>query len=327
MPRFSMRRRISVLAFAIAASGAYFSAQAENFPDHPIRLVVAYAPGGATDTVGRMLAHEMSASLGRGIVLENRAGGGTLVGTEYVRRSAADGYTLLFGTNAFVITPLLHDTATYDPVKDFQPVGQATEQSLGILVTPRLKIHTVQEFIAYAKAHPGKVNFASSGVGSAQHLAGEAFAKAAGIKMMHVPYKGTGPAMIDLLAGRVDVMFSSLVGNMKYVEDGRLDLIGTTGLRRSPATPKVPTVDESGLKGFQAHTWQGILAPAGTPAAVVAKLHDALVQAGKSPKISDALAKQGMEVHVTTPAQFHDLLVTESAQYKDELKHTQGALQ
>jgi len=327
-PSSFARRRFAALAFAFAAAGTVAApAAAQNFPTHPLRMVVAYAPGGATDIVGRMFAQEMSEILGQSVVLENRAGGGTLVGTESVRRSAPDGYTLLFGTNAFVITPLLHDTKTYDPVADFQPIGQATVQSLGILVTPGLKLRTVKEFIEYAKANPGKINFASSGNGSAQHLAGEAFAKAAGIKMVHVPYKGTGPAMADLLAGRVDVMFSSLVGNMEHVAEGRLVLIATTGLSRSPATPNVPTVDESGLKGFQAETWQAILAPAGTPGPVVQRLNEALVKAGKSPKIIQTLAAQGMEVRTTSAEELRQLLVRDTTQYKALLQETKNTLQ
>lgn len=323
-PSSFARRRFAALAFAFAAAGTVAApAAAQNFPTHPLRMVVAYAPGGATDIVGRMFAQEMSEILGQSVVLENRAGGGTLVGTESVRRSAPDGYTLLFGTNAFVITPLLHDTKTYDPVADFQPIGQATVQSLGILVTPGLKLRTVKEFIEYAKANPGKINFASSGNGSAQHLAGEAFAKAAGIKMVHVPYKGTGPAMADLLAGRVDVMFSSLVGNMEHVNEGRLHLLATTGARRSPATPNVPTVAESGLKDFEALTWQGIIAPLNTPPEVVQRLNAALLKAARSPKIVETLAAQGMEIRTSSPAEMRELMRKDSERYQELLKRTQ----
>lgn len=313
----------------LLAGAAMLSQQvkAQAFPSHPIRMVVAYAPGGATDIVGRMLAQEMSADLGQTVVLENRAGGGTLVGTDSVRRSPADGYTLLFGTNAFVITPLLHDKPTYDPVKDFQPVSLTTVQSLGILVTPKLNLRTVQDLIAYARANPGKVNFASSGNGSAQHLAGEAFRTAAKIEMVHVPYKGTGPAMTDLLAGRVDVMFSSLVGNMEHVNEGRLNLVATTGAKRNPATPSVPTVAESGLPGFEAGTWQAVLAPAGTPAPVVERLNAAIAKAAKSPRIVETLAAQGMEVRTSSPDALRDMLKKDSGEYQVLLKHTKTTLQ
>ena len=316
-------------AVVVLAGAAVFSrqVQAQAFPSHPIRMVVAYAPGGATDIVGRMLAQEMSADLGQTVVLENRAGGGTLVGTDSVRRAPADGYTLLFGTNAFVITPLLHDKPTYDPVKDFQPVSLTTVQSLGILVTPKLNLRTVQDLIAYAKANPGKVNFASSGNGSAQHLAGEAFRTAAKIEMVHVPYKGTGPAMTDLLAGRVDVMFSSLVGNMEHVNEGRLNLVATTGAKRNPATPNVPTVAESGLPGYEAGTWQAVLAPAGTPAPVVERLNAAIAKAAKSPRIVETLAAQGMEVRTSSPDALRDMLKKDSGEYQVLLKHTKTTLQ
>ncbi|GAA4324677.1 tripartite tricarboxylate transporter substrate binding protein [Pigmentiphaga soli] len=324
-PATLLARLAAVLLGSLAVAQA--APAADAFPSHPLRMVVAYAPGGATDIVGRMLAQEMSQQLGQTVVLENRAGGGTLVGTESVRRSPADGYTLLFGTNAFVITPLLHDQPTYDPVKDFQPIGLTTVQSLGILVTPKLGIKTVQELIAYARANPGKINFASSGNGSAQHLAGAAFANAAKIDMVHVPYKGTGPAMTDLLAGRVDIMFSSLVGNMEHVSAGRLNLIATTGAHRSPATPNVPTVAESGLPGFEAQTWQGVIAPAGTPKDVVARLNDAVVKAAKTQHIVDTLAAQGMEVRTSTPDELRAMLVRDSTQYKALLKQTQTSLQ
>jgi tripartite-type tricarboxylate transporter receptor subunit TctC len=324
---FTTLKCTGLVAMVVGAALMAPQVHAQAFPTHPIRLVVAYAPGGATDIVGRMLAQEMSADLGQTVVLENRAGGGTLVGTDSVRRASPDGYTLLFGTNAFVITPLLHDKPTYDPVKDFQPVSLTTVQSLGILVTPGLKLRSVQDLIDYAKANPGKVNFASSGNGSAQHLAGEAFRTAAKIDMVHVPYKGTGPAMTDLLAGRVDVMFSSLVGNMEHVNEGRLNLVATTGAKRSPATPNVPTVAESGLPGFEAATWQAVLAPAGTPPAVVNRLNAAIVKAANSPKIVESLAAQGMEVRTSTPDALRAMLGKDSGEYKALLKHTKTTLQ
>jgi tripartite-type tricarboxylate transporter receptor subunit TctC len=301
---------------AVASTGLAASARAAGFPEHSIRLIVAYAPGGSTDIVARMFAQDMTVDLGQSVVLENRPGGGTIVGTQTVERAPADGYTLLYGTNAFVITPMLHDQKTYDPLKDFAPVSLTAVQPLGILVSPELHIKTVQELIAYARANPGKLNFASSGNGSAQHLAGEAFAKAAGIQMLHVPYKGAGPALTDLLGGRVHLMFTSLVGNMQHVKEGRLVLIATTGLKRSPATPDVPTVDESGVKGFVTESWQGVLAPAGTPAAVIDRLNASIVKAGKSQKLIDQLSAQGMEVRTDSPSEFAERLQQEQSQYK-----------
>ena len=315
----------SLLSFLILLSpiaGAQSSAQ---FPDKPIRLIVAYAPGGATDIVARMLAQELTPLMGQPVIVENRAGGGTLVGTDSIKRANADGYSLLFGTNAFVITPLLHKTPTYDPVKDFSPVSQTTIQPLGLLVTPGLNIKTVEQLIDYAKKSPGKLNFASSGNGSAQHLAGESFRVAAGIDLVHVPYKGAGPALVDLLAGRVDMMFTSLVGNSEHIKEGRLVLVATSGVKRGSATPNVPTVAQT-LPGFEAYTWQGVIAPAGTPVAVVEKLNAAIKKVGAIPKFYEKLSAQGMEVQTSSPAEFKDRLTSDAAKYKELLQRTQTSI-
>jgi len=327
--RSSSRRKawqLVVAACALGATSAPVLAQ-QDFPTRPIRLVVAYAPGGSTDHVARMFAQDLGERLGQSVVVENRAGGGTLVGTDSVRRANADGYTLLYGTNAFVITPLLHERETYSPTKDFKPVSLTAMQSLALLVSPELGINSVAELVDYAKANPGKLNFASSGNGSLQHLAGEAFAKAADIKMVHVPYKGAGPAMTDLLGGRVHMMVTSLVGNMDHIKDKRLTLIATTGARRGPATPDVPTVAESGFPGFAATSWQSILAPANTPDAVVSRLNKAVAEAANAPKIREALAAQGMEVQPSTSADLGALLQSETEKYKSLLESAGSSLQ
>jgi tripartite-type tricarboxylate transporter receptor subunit TctC len=259
------------------------------------------------------------------VIVENRAGGGTLVGTDSIKRANPDGYSLLFGTNAFVITPLLHNTPTYDPVKDFSAVSQTTIQPLGLLVTPGLNIKTVEQLLDYAKKNPGKLNFASSGNGSAQHLAGESFRVAAGIDLVHVPYKGAGPALVDLLAGRVDMMFTSLVGNAEHIKEGRLVLVATSGVKRGSATPNVPTVAQT-LPGFEAYTWQGVIAPAGTPVAVVDKLNAAIKKVGANPKFYEKLAAQGMEVQTSSPAEFNARLASDAAKYKELLQRTQTSI-
>ncbi len=300
---------------------------AQPFPDRSLRLLVAYAPGGATDIVARMLAQELSASLGQSVIVENRAGGGTLLATESVRRATPDGYTLLFATNAFVITPLLHDSSTYDPLRDFSPVALTTVQSLGLLLSPQLNVHSVQELIDYAKNHPGKINFASSGNGSAQHLAGEAFRLAAGIDIVHVPYKGTGPALIDLLSGRVDMMFTSLVGNMEHIRAKRLNLIAMSGLQRSAAVPDIPTIAQSGLPGFEAYTWQGVVAPARTPTVVIDTLNRAILNAASSTKIIEVLMAQGMEVRTSSPEGMRTILQQDSSLYQKLLQQTQTSIQ
>jgi tripartite-type tricarboxylate transporter receptor subunit TctC len=314
-----------LVAFACLMSSAASAQSHSTFPDKPIRLIVAYAPGGATDIVARMLSQELTALMGQSVIVENRAGGGTLVGTDSIKRANPDGYSLLFGTNAFVITPLLHNTPTYDPVKDFAPVSLTTIQPLGLFVTPGLNIKTVEQLIDYAKKNPGKLNFASSGNGSAQHLAGESFRVAAGIDLVHVPYKGAGPALIDLLAGRVDIMFTSLVGNTEHIKEGRLTLAATTGIKRGTSTPEIPTVAQT-LPGYEAYTWQGVIAPANTPPAVVNQLNAAIKKVAMTPKFYEKLAAQGMEVQTSTPAEFKTRLETDAALYKELLQRTQTSI-
>lgn len=322
----SMRHLLTSLLSSMILLGSGASAQSSaQFPDKPIRLIVAYAPGGATDIVARMLAQELTPLMGQSVIVENRAGGGTLVGTDSIKRANPDGYSLLFGTNAFVITPLLHNTPTYDPVKDFSPVSQTTIQPLGLFVTPGLNIKTVEQLIDYAKKNPGKLNFASSGNGSAQHLAGESFRVAAGIDLVHVPYKGAGPALVDLLAGRVDMMFTSLVGNAEHIKEGRLVLVATSGVKRGSATPNVPTVAQT-LPGFEAYTWQGVIAPAGTPIAVVEKLNAAIKKVASNPKFYEKLAAQGMEVQTSSPAEFNARLASDASKYKELLQRTQTSI-
>jgi tripartite-type tricarboxylate transporter receptor subunit TctC len=300
-------------------------AQARDYPDKPLRLVVAYAPGGATDIVARMLAQELSQILGQSVIVENKAGGGTLVGSDSVRRAPSDGYTLLFGTNAFIITPLLHNSPTYDPIKDFSHVSFTTIQPLALLVSPSLKIQTVDQLLKYARENPGKINFASSGNGSAQHLAGEAFRNAAKIDMTHVPYKGAGPALIDLLAGRVDIMFTSLVGNTDHIKHERLIMLATTGERRGVATPNTPSLAEF-LSGYQAYTWQGVIAPANTPEAIITKLNAAIKKATAIPAFYEKLNAQGMEVQTSSPQEMRTRLAAESLEYQTLLSKTQTSI-
>ncbi len=320
--RHFIRSLLALLCLIIGSASAQSN---PTYPNKPVRLIVAYAPGGATDIVARMLAQELTTIMGQSVIVENRAGGGTLVGTDSIKRANPDGYSLLFGTNAFVITPLLHNGPTYDPVKDFSPVSQTTLQPLGLFVTPSLKIKTVEQLIEYAKKNPGKLNFASSGNGSAQHLAGESFRVAAGIDLVHVPYKGAGPAIVDLLAGRVDMMFTSLVGNTEHIKEGRLVLIATSGIKRGSASPDVPTVAQT-LPGYEAYTWQGVIAPANTPVAVVNQLNAAIKKATSTPKFYERLAAQGMEVQTSTPAEFKARLASDTGKYKELLQRTQTSI-
>ena len=295
---------------------------ARDYPAKPIRIVVAYAPGGSTDIAARLIADELMQSHGWRIIIDNRAGGGTLIGTEAVARATPDGYTLLYATNAMVINTVLQAKPSYDPVKDFAPVALVITQSLGVLASPRLKVSSMKELMAHAKANPGKINFASSGNGSNQHLAGEMLRASAGINIVHVPYKGAGPAMIDLLAGNVDFMITSLLGTSEHIKAGRLKLLATTGAKRSTANPDVPTVAESGLPGYEAISWQGLVAPAKTDKAIVERLESALRKAAGSKKLAEKVAENGMELRISSPEELRDVIVTEQKKSSAIIKRT-----
>ena len=298
-----------------------------DYPNKPIRIIVAYAPGGSTDIVARLFAQELGTKLGQPVLVENRAGAGTLIGTDSVIKAAPDGYTLLWGTPATVITPLLHNKPTYDLMKDLQPVSLATTQSMGVLVAGNIDVNNVSDLIKYAKANPGKVNFASSGNGSAQHLAAEALNDAANINMLHIPYKGAGVALNDLVAGRVDVMITSLVGNMmEQVKDGRIKLIATTGPERSSSLNNIPTVAEGGVTNFGIRTWTAVFAPANTPPAIVDKLNRAMTEIQKDGNIQKKIESQAMDVTVVTPKELSTMLATESDFYSAILKRTNTKL-
>jgi tripartite-type tricarboxylate transporter receptor subunit TctC len=305
---------------AIATTPVLALAADPVFPTRQITIVVAYAPGGSTDIVARMLAKEMATGLKQPVIVDNRAGGGTAVGTQAVKRANADGYTLLFGTNAFVISSLIQKPTPWDPVKDFEPVGMVTLQALGLFVRPALKISSVPELIAYAKANPGKLNFASSGNGSAQHLAGEAFAATAGISMLHVPYKGAGPAIQDLIGGQVDLMFTSMVGLSSFIKEKRVALIATTGKTRSTTTPEVPTMAESGVPGFNVQSWQALFAPPMTPPEVLNKLNAELVRVAKAGVLSEYMKDQGLDLAIGSPAELRAHILQERETYGRLLK-------
>ncbi|MGZ5145824.1 MAG: tripartite tricarboxylate transporter substrate-binding protein, partial [Burkholderiales bacterium] len=250
------------------------------------------------------------------------AGGGTIIGTETVARATPDGYTLFYGTNAMVINTVLQEKVPYDPVRDFEPVAIAIVQPLAVLAGPRVKVNSMQALISNAKANPGKLNFASSGNGSLQHIAGELMRNMAALNIVHVPYKGAGPAMIDLLGGNVDFMITSLLGTMEHIKSRRLKLLATTGSRRSQANPDVPTVAESGLPGYEAISWQALFAPAKTSKAVVDRLNSALRQAAGSKSLNDKIAANGMELKISSPAELHDLVLKEQKKYAAIVKKT-----
>jgi tripartite-type tricarboxylate transporter receptor subunit TctC len=326
-----MRLHLKILTTAVLFVSQFLANSAsyaqDNYPNKPIRIVVAYPAAGSTDVIARLFGQELSAKLGQPVVIDNKAGAGTLIGTEFVIRAAPDGYTLLMGTPATVITPLLHKTPTYDAIKDLQPISLATTQPMGVLISNKLGVSSISELVKYAQAHPGKVNFASSGNGSAQHLAAEALNDSAKINMLHIPYKGAGTAINDLVSGRIDVMITSLAGNMMdYVSEGRIKLIATTGPERSSFLPKTPTVTEGGVPNFGIRVWTALFAPANTPPAVIAKLNQAMEAIKKDGAVQKKIESQAMDVTIGSPEEVRKMLSAERDFYGAILKRTNAKL-
>jgi tripartite-type tricarboxylate transporter receptor subunit TctC len=301
------RREFMILLGATAAWPLPAQAQssASGYPDHPITLIVPYAPGGGNDVMARAVAEPMSKSLGQPVVIENRSGAGGSVGTRQVAKAAPDGYTLgLGGTGTLAIDPTLYPNVGYDPRKDFAPVGLIATSPLIVLVNQSVAARNVQELIALAKAQPGKLNYASAGTGSGIHLGTVLFAEIAGIHITHIPYKGSGPALTDLLGGHVQIYFSSLPPAVGLVKEGKLRALGVTGLKRSASFPDVPTVAEQGLPGFEAVLHYGIVAPAGTPRPIIDKLSIALRAALADSKVHDHISNEGAEPLSTSPDEY-----------------------
>jgi tripartite-type tricarboxylate transporter receptor subunit TctC len=278
---------------------------AQDYPRKPLHLIVPFAPGGGNDTVARVIAQNLGAGLGQPVIVENRSGAGGIVGAELAARSLPDGYTLfLGGVGSHAVNPNLHAKLPYDPVKDFSPITLIASAPSVLVVHPSVPAGSIAEFTALAKANPGKLNYASNGNGSSAQLAAVLYESMAGVVMVHVPYKGLAPALVDLLSGEVQAMFSSVVAIGPHIKAGRLRALAVTGRRRSPLMPAVPTLAESGLPGYEAGSWYGMLAPAGTPPPVIGKLHDAIVRALAQPEVRERLAAEGAEVIGSTPEEF-----------------------
>jgi tripartite-type tricarboxylate transporter receptor subunit TctC len=278
---------------------------AEEYPGKPVRLIVPFAAGGGNDTVARAIAQQLSAGLGQQVYVENRAGAGGVVGAELAAKAPADGYTLfLGGVGSHAVNPKLHANLPYDPIRDFAPITLIASAPSVLVVHPSVPAGTLKEFTALAKARPGKFNYASNGNGSSAQLAAVMYESMAGVEMVHVPYKGLAPALADLLSGEVQLMFSSMVAIIPHIKAGRLRALAVTGRKRSPLLPEVPTIAESGLPGYEAGSWYGILAPAGTPRDIVMKLNAETVKALKQPEVRERLANEGAEAIGGTPEEF-----------------------
>ena len=299
-------RRLATFTLACAAALLLLpAAHAGDFPDKPVTLVVPFPPGGPTDAMARTLAAEMREQLGQPMIVENRAGAGGNIGAEFVARAPADGQTLLFGTSGpLAINASLYRKIGYDPVKSFAPVIQVGHLPNILVVHPSVPAKDVKELVAYAKANPGKLSYASSGNGASSHLAGVLFNSMAGIDLQHIPYKGTGPALNDLLGGQVGMSFTDVLTALPYVKAGKLRALGMASAARSQALPEVPTIAEQGLKGYDVSVFFGIVAPSGTPAHRVKKLNRAFAEVLASPKVKQQFAAQGLEPPpATTPEQ------------------------
>jgi tripartite-type tricarboxylate transporter receptor subunit TctC len=319
--------RIAFAAALIAAVPLTAHAQGAAYPDKPIKLVVPYPPGGSTDPVARLLATDIGARIGQPIVVDNRPGAAGSIGTEAVARAAPDGYTILLHTSVIATDPTLKKNAPYDVKRDLAPITLAVTGPYLVVVNPSLPVTNIAELIAYAKANPGKLFYGSAGQGSSGHLIGELFKAAAGIDMTHVPYKGGGPSIQGLMGNEVQLLFDTLGGSRALAESGKLRAIAVTSPARSPVMPNVPTVAESGLKGFEAVYWLGIFAPAKTPQPVIDKLYREMKTSLDDPSVKAKLLEQGNVAQALPPAEFAKVLDADIARYRTVIERAKIELQ
>ena len=292
------------LAAALIAAAAGGSFAQTSYPNRPVRMVVPSSAGGGIDIVARMVAPRLAERLGQQVVIDNRPGAGTMIGIEAAAKSAPDGYTLLMGVSTLAINPAIYKIVPYDAMRDFAPITQAVSAPNILVVHPSVPVNTVKELIAFARARPGQLNFASAGTGTNPHLTMELFLSMAGLKMVHIPYKGSAPAIVDLIAGHVGVMTATILTGLPHVRSGRLRGLATSGAKRSAAVPELPTVAEAGVPGYEAAQWYGLLAPAHTPKDIIARLHGEMVRILQLPEVKERLSGDGAEPVGNTPEEF-----------------------
>ena len=310
-----MRHRRPRLALLLAVALALLTplpALAQDYPSRPIRFIVPYPPGGGTDVVARIMNEALAADLGQPIIIDNRGGAAGNVGTDIAAKSSADGYNILFTLSSHTINPRLYDKLPFDVERDFVPISLAAMIPQILVVHPSVPANNVKELIALAKANPGKLNYASVGTGSPGHIAGELFKIKTGVDIVHIPYKGGGPAVIDTIGGQVQLLFVSMPAAWQHVKAGKLKAIAVASAKRSVAAPDVPTIAESGVPDYAVESWYGAFAPAKTPPAALAKLNGAFVKALENPQVKDKLLAQGAEATSSTPAELDRIV-------KDEL--------
>jgi tripartite-type tricarboxylate transporter receptor subunit TctC len=306
MPTLLSRLAVAAALLLALAPRAF----ADDYPNRPVRLIIPFPPGGSNDVVGRLVAQQLSAKLGQQVYVDNRAGAGGTIGTEACATAAPDGYTICVISIAHAVNPALY-TLKYDPIKSFTPISIFATGPNVLVVNPTSQIRSVKELVALAREKPGSLNYASAGVGSFQHLGAELFKLQAHVNLVHVPYKGGGPAMQDVIAGHVKIMFSSLVQTTPFIKSGQLIALGTGGAKRNPVLPNVPTIAEAGVPGYVADNWWGLAAPAGLPKPITEKLYAATQAALKSPELQAAFDREGAATVEMSSSQFADYIKTE----------------
>ena len=312
-----MRKLLALLM--LLSSVAY----AQEFPSRPLRFIVPAPPGGAPDAIARIVGQKMAAQMGQGVVVDNRGGGNGVIGAEAARQSPADGYTMVLGYQGpFAINPGLRPDLPYDPVKDFIPLTLLAVSQNVLVVHPSLPVRSVKELVAAAKAKPGEINYASGGTGQSSHLSMELLTHMTGIRMMHVPYKGAGPALADTIAGHVKLHFLALSPAIPLIQSGKLVPLGVTGSTRAPSLPDVPTLAEAGVPGYEVLTWYGALVPAGTPKQVVARLHSEMVTALKSPEVREQYKHHGFDTGGNSSEAFGKFLAADIDKWKKLIKES-----
>ncbi|MFN3988231.1 MAG: Bug family tripartite tricarboxylate transporter substrate binding protein, partial [Rhodocyclaceae bacterium] len=308
------------VAVAVGTALGVGISTAQAFPDKPVRIVVPFAPGGGTDIISRTLGHEMALDLGQPVIIENKPGAGTIIGTDAVAKSAADGYTLVMSTFAHAVNPSLMATLPFSVEKDFAPVILVGRSPLVLVVRPDSPYQTVQDVLAAAKADPGRLTYASQGNATSAHLAGELFQHLGGVELTHVPYRGAGPALTDVMGGQVDLMFGTAAAVGSFVESGTLKAVAVTTEERAPVRPEVPTVGESGVPGFVVEAWYGLYAPAGTPPEVIARLNAAAAKAANSESFLQRVQPEGLVISAGAPEELGEYVGREVERWAEIIK-------
>jgi tripartite-type tricarboxylate transporter receptor subunit TctC len=315
-------RTVSALCSCLALLLTAAPLRAQDYPSRPVKVIVPFSPGGAVDGPMRMVAEQLGKRLGQQVVIENKPGAGATIGSEIVARAAPDGYTLLLASQTNAISATLYTKLAYDPVEDFVPVSLIGREPGVLVVNPALPVKTFAEFVAYVKARPGQIDYASSGNGSGQHLFAALLASSTGLKMNHIPYKGSGQATTDLLGGQVMVSIPGTAGMVGHIKAGKLRALAVTGAKRSPQLPDVPTVMESGVPGFEAYVWMGLLAPKGTPQPIIDRLYRELVPVLASPEVRTYMSTAGIEIVGSTPAEFGQFFRAEKELWAKVVRET-----